>query len=136
MKMARCAVAVMMLVLCAGFVFAQGADENMPPQPPQQSGQPNCNTMDKKPPMMSMNMGGMMPKSMVSSNDGGVIILSGNKLMKYDKDLNLVKEVEIKGGGMEMKFDPSQMKDMMQQMKDKYGKHKDEAGTAPAAETK
>jgi len=34
--------------------------------------------------------------SIVSSSDGGVIVLSGNKLYKYDKNLNLVKEVELK----------------------------------------
>lgn len=37
----------------------------------------------------------MMGKEMVASADGGVIVLVGNKIMKYDKDLNLVKEVEI-----------------------------------------
>jgi hypothetical protein len=46
-------------------------------------------------PMMGM-MKGMTGKSMVAASDGGVIVLSGNKLMKYDKNLNLVKEVEIK----------------------------------------
>lgn len=34
--------------------------------------------------------------SMVSTDKGGVIVLAGNKLMKYDADLSLVKEVEIK----------------------------------------
>ena len=33
---------------------------------------------------------------MVASNDGGVIVMSANKLLKYDKNLNLVKEVELK----------------------------------------
>lgn len=58
--------------------------------------------------MMKMmhKMHGMMRSStMVASNDGGVIVLSGNKLYKYDKNLNLVKEAEIKAemgdmGGM------------------------------------
>ncbi len=41
-------------------------------------------------------MGGMMNKStMVASNDGGVIILSGQKLTKYDANLNVTKEVSI-----------------------------------------
>lgn len=39
----------------------------------------------------------MGPKAMVASNDGGVIVLIGDKLQKYDKDLNLVKEVTITG---------------------------------------
>ena len=44
------------------------------------------------PGMMSM----MRKTSMVASNDGGVIVLAGNKLMKYDANLALVKEVEVK----------------------------------------
>ena len=40
--------------------------------------------------------GGMMgEKSIVSSNDGGAIVMAGSKLYKYDKNLNLVKEVEL-----------------------------------------
>ena len=40
---------------------------------------------------------GMMEKAeMVASNDGGVIVMMGNKLFKYDRNLNLVKEVELK----------------------------------------
>lgn len=39
----------------------------------------------------------MMGKTqMVATDEGGVIVLAGNKLMKYDADLNLVKEVEVK----------------------------------------
>jgi len=41
-------------------------------------------------------MHGMMSGQMVAASDGGVIVMMGNKLMKYDKDLNLKKEVEIK----------------------------------------
>jgi len=42
-------------------------------------------------------MSGMMyGSSLVAMSDGGVVVLMGNKLCKYDKDLNLVKEVEIK----------------------------------------
>ena len=43
-----------------------------------------------------MMMKKMMGKEMVVSGDSGVIILVGNKLLKYDSDLNLVKETEIK----------------------------------------
>jgi hypothetical protein len=48
--------------------------------------------------MMGMHpMSGMMcGSSLVATEDGNVIVLMGNKLLKYDKDLNLVKEVEIK----------------------------------------
>jgi Spy/CpxP family protein refolding chaperone len=33
---------------------------------------------------------------MVAAQDGGVIVMKGNMLYKYDKDLNLTKEVELK----------------------------------------
>ena len=46
--------------------------------------------------MMHKMHGMTRSSSMVASNDGGVIVLSGNKLYKYDKNLNLVKEAEIK----------------------------------------
>jgi hypothetical protein len=59
-------------------------------------------------------MGMMMKKEMVASSDGGVIVLSGNKLLKYDKNLKLVKEVEIKSECNEM-------------MKDKHKKHGEKA---------
>jgi uncharacterized protein YdeI (BOF family) len=42
----------------------------------------------------------MMVKSMVATSDGGVVVLVGNKIQKYDKDLALQKEVEIKMDSM------------------------------------
>jgi|WetSurMetagenome_2_1015567.scaffolds.fasta_scaffold09233_5 hypothetical protein len=38
----------------------------------------------------------MMGKSLVATADGGVVVWLGNKLFKYDKDLVLQKEGEIK----------------------------------------
>lgn len=39
----------------------------------------------------------MMGKAqMVATDEGGVIVFAGHRLMKYDADLNLVKEVEVK----------------------------------------
>lgn len=40
-----------------------------------------------KPPVMKM---------MVASSDGGAIVIAGDKIMKYDKDLNLVNAVDLK----------------------------------------
>jgi hypothetical protein len=40
-------------------------------------------------------MMGMM-NNLVATSDGGVVVMIGNKLYKYDKNLNLVKEAEIK----------------------------------------
>jgi len=38
----------------------------------------------------------MMKGSLIATQDGGVILMIGNKLQKYDKDLVLKKEVEVK----------------------------------------
>ncbi len=46
--------------------------------------------------MGMMGMCSMMHPTIVATSDGGVVILIGNKLTKYDKNLNVVKEVEIK----------------------------------------
>jgi len=63
---------------------------------------------------MPCMMKSMMEKSVVATEDGGVIVLIGNKLLKYDKDLNLQKEVEIKidMAAMKEKMMPMQGKDM------------------------
>jgi len=45
-------------------------------------------------PMHHMMMGTMMNKSLVATADG-VVVMSGDKLIKFDKDLNLVKEVQV-----------------------------------------
>jgi hypothetical protein len=50
------------------------------------------------PPMPGMEKmcASMMGKAqMVATDEGGVIVLAGNKLLKYDSDLNLAKEVEL-----------------------------------------
>ena len=44
-----------------------------------------------------MRMGAMMDSSsIVATQDGGVVILMGNELFKYDKELELVKQTEVK----------------------------------------
>jgi hypothetical protein len=45
---------------------------------------------------MVMSMLGNIQKQMVATGDGGIVVLKGNKLLKYDKDLNLIKVVELK----------------------------------------
>lgn len=66
----------------------------------------------------------MMDKSLVATEDGGVIVMMGNKLFKYDKNLNLKKEVELE-------IDMGDMQKMMMQMKEKcpaYKKMMQESG--------
>ena len=61
--------------------------------------------------MMGMGSmcGMMMNKSLVATSDGSVVVLIGSKLQKYDKDLVLKKEVEIK-------LDMESMQKMMKRM--------------------
>ncbi|MDE2009029.1 MAG: hypothetical protein KGJ09_03000 [Candidatus Omnitrophica bacterium] len=96
------------LVLSSAVVFAQDTSSNK-----------NVNGTTDKPSMMDqggmmgqgmmgpgmmhkgMMMHGMMMRmmnaSMVATSDGGVVVFTGDRLIKYDKDLNVVKEVKIKG---------------------------------------
>ena len=83
--------------------------------------------------MMGMHgmMKKMMEKSVVATSDGGIVIVTGNKITKYDKDLNVVKEIETK-------MDIDSMKEMMGKcpmMKGdkKMGEDKDEAATSVPA---
>jgi hypothetical protein len=41
-------------------------------------------------------MNPMMGRQVVATSDGGVVIITGNAVAKYDKDMNLVKESELK----------------------------------------
>ncbi len=41
-------------------------------------------------------MQSMRQQQVVATSDGGIIVVGGNKITKYDKDLNVVKEVEQK----------------------------------------
>ena len=47
-------------------------------------------------PMCRMNKMMMGGKELIATQDGGAILMVGNKLIKYDSQLNLVKETEIK----------------------------------------
>src|SRR3989338_6710476 len=60
--------------------------------------------------MMCSMMKSMTDKSVVATSDGGIVVLSGNTLTKFDKDLNVVKEVELK---MDMEGMHKNMKEMM-----------------------
>ncbi|MDD5557359.1 MAG: hypothetical protein PHN82_08935 [bacterium] len=51
----------------------------------------------------------MMKPAVFTTQDGGVILLMGNKLAKYDRDLELQKEIELK-------CDKEGMKKMMEEM--------------------
>ena len=59
----------------------------------------------------------LMDKSLVATPDGGALVMVGNKLQKYSKDLVLEKEVEIK-------IDIEGMQKTMKQMMEKCPMHK------------
>ncbi|MBU1913381.1 MAG: hypothetical protein KKB22_07605 [Candidatus Omnitrophica bacterium] len=52
----------------------------------------------------------MCGTELLATQDGGVVLMLGNKLIKYDASMNLVKEVEIK-------IDMEAMKNTMEEMK-------------------
>lgn len=75
----------------------------------------------------------MMGKpSMVAAQDGGVIVLAGNKLQKYDAALNLVKEVEIKMPVMDPKQCPMMGKMGMRGMMEEPPQEEQPAGDVDA----
>lgn len=60
-------------------------------------------------PLCGMMASGMMQKIMVPTEDGAVIVALGDKLIRYDRNLNKVKEVSLD-------IDVTQMHQKMQQM--------------------
>ncbi len=76
-------------------------------------------TMGKKKMTMPMPMMPMMMmvRAMVATNDGGVVVLVGNKLLKYDKNLQLKNEAEIK-------IDKEAMRKMMSSKAEECPKNK------------
>ena len=105
------ALVIVSIMFCSVVAFAQGPDEKNQPvvEEKMQEKQMDKERMGG----MVMQMMGTMQKQIVATNDGGIIIMTGNKLLKYDKDLNLVKEVELKTG-VELKMDVGSMQEIME----------------------
>jgi len=110
MKKSAYFILVIGLIFAAQWAAAQGQQQGMRPEQMQRPGMgmmENRGMAQGQGMMPGQGMGmmqgegmgmmhGMMGgKSIVSSNDGGVIVLSGNTLYKYDKNLTLVKSVEL-----------------------------------------
>ena len=82
------------LLLAAGIIFVAGSVFACGKEGMMGDGKMMDHSMMK---MRMHEMHEMMEKaSMVPSNDGGVIVMMGHMLYKYDKNLNLVKGVELK----------------------------------------
>jgi hypothetical protein len=65
--------------------------------------------MQTRCPACAMAMCGMMSKAMLPTDDGGIVVMIGNKLYKYDQNLDLQKETELS-------VDFKNMKQMMMKM--------------------
>jgi hypothetical protein len=90
-----------------------------------------------------MGMGGHGGSNLVATSDGGVVVRCGNELFKYDKNLKLVKQVEIEcakcckkdsataGGDMGMCHRPGKMGVPEKSMEPKKGD--DPKAVPPAA---
>ncbi len=79
-----------------------------------------------------MMMKGMMGTSLVATSDGGVVVLKGDTLTKYDRNLNVVKTANISDGMMAGKGKKGKGCCMMGMDKKKADSAEDV--TAPAAE--
>ncbi|HON12266.1 MAG TPA: hypothetical protein PLE24_15475 [Chitinispirillaceae bacterium] len=91
MTISKCTALFFVLLISAMMISAQ--------QPPKQ-GEDKADTTQKNGGQMMdgqpmMGMGVLMPRAMIAP-DGSIIVISGMKMMKYDKDLNLKKEVTVK----------------------------------------
>ena len=107
------------IMFCSVAAFAQSPVEKNPPAVEEKAQEKQMANEQIGSLVMQMMNG--MQKQMVATSDGGVVVMAGHKLFKYDKDLNLVKEVELKTR-VELTFDAGSMQDMMKSMKGKYGK--------------
>ena len=137
MKKFTYVIVVIAVVLVTRFAFAEEMKDSMMGKGMMGKGM----MADKGMMMQGMMMHAMMNKSMVATSDGGVIVMAGNTLTKYDKDLNAVKEVDIK---MNMDSMQKMMTDMMEKgpmmgkgagmgMKDNDNDDDDKAEAAPAS---
>lgn len=89
-----------MMISFSTVVFAQDAPQLTDDAPLTLSGN-SQNQMGGGGMMAQMNspmMNDQHNESMIATSDGGVVVMAGPRLIKYDKDMNLVKEVEIPKG--------------------------------------
>ena len=91
-------IAAVALFVSIAIVFAQGKAAQASAEVKQAAAKENAGIMKEG---MAQHMSGaecmhgILCRKMAPSSDGGVFILSGNRLLKYDASLTLQKEVEI-----------------------------------------
>ena len=79
--------------------------------------------------MQDRMMGGMMKRQVVATEDGGVIIVAGNLLLKYDENLELVKKTSIDISAEDMQQMKNDCRGMCRQMM--MGQKKSETPSEP-----
>ncbi len=129
---------VMLIVLLAGssLVYAESMKDGRMKEGIMGKGMMGGEMMDGKMMGMCPMMKSMMERSVVATSDGGVIVVAGNKLTKYDKDLNVVKEVELKMDMEGMQKMMENMKGMCPMMKGMMGKDEKLSNDTDKKETK
>ena len=112
MKKSLIAIAAVIIMGTSGLAIAQMNDKGkeMMGDRTGMMGTMGKGMMDGKMMRMCPMMKSMMDRNVVATSDGGIVVAVGNKLTKYDKDLNVVKEVELK-------MDMEGMQKMMENMK-------------------
>jgi hypothetical protein len=104
------AIPVVLLAMAGTYaVFAQQEAQTPPASPPSGMGMMGQPGQMHGCAMCGMMTGAMMWKTMTATSDGGVVVAVGNRLIKYDNQLNVVKDTE-------MKIDTSQMFSSVQKM--------------------
>ncbi|MCB9772650.1 MAG: hypothetical protein H6754_08905 [Candidatus Omnitrophica bacterium] len=129
MKKNIAVITVVAVLAVSGLAFAQVADKG---KDMMEGKGGMMGMMDGKMMGMCPMMQSMLQKQVVATNDGGIVVVAGNKITKYDKDLNVVKEVEQK---MDMEGMKKMMKDCPMMGKGMMGNMSKDAGVASNSET-
>lgn len=125
---------VSVVILCSASLSFSEETENTKNK---ETGMKKGMMMDgKKMGMMGPMMMKMMDRSIVATTDGGVVVLAGNKITKYDRDLNVVKEAEVKVDMDAMQKDMAAMMKMCPMMKDGMRGREDTAAEAGDGQAK
>jgi len=85
------------LLIAGSTIFLNAQDQNAQQGGMQGSGTMMGGGMDMMASSGTCTMCGMMMmgSKMVATADGGVVVMMGNKIMKYDKDLKKVKDTTV-----------------------------------------
>ena len=86
---------VLFLLIGVMISFVNGYAEEQAPQQPMMSSERTLGIVNAANNATNPMMMAVMKPTMVATADGGVALQMGPKLIKYDKDLNLVKEVDL-----------------------------------------